>query len=249
MSIFNFIDPDQLDNLDEDPRVAFMELANIVTRKLHEQTIKLDDNQEGEWWQIEELRYSCMNILLASAKRLEIEPFASMEVPRYDSNRSSNWQAFRFDLDHYVTQIVLDNSTRNRSSSVAILPKTKEQIRAYVQGLRNCIEKGNLDERKREALLAKLDALEKELEKRRTSMIAIATIAYHIFAVPGTMWASADIANKLMTNVLTNVAEAKAEEDATKKIAPPESVKALSAPRKPNPSPFDTADLDDDIPF
>jgi len=257
MSIFSFVDQDELDNLDEDPRIAFMELANIVVRKLHEKTIHLDDNEQREWREIEELRFSCMNVLLAAAKRLEVEPFASMDVPPYDENRSSNWQTFKFDLEHYITQIVLDNSTRNRSGSVGLLPKTKDQIRSYIKGLRGCIEKGNMDEKKREALLSKLDALEQELEKRRVSMMTIAKIAYHLWAVPGSMYSSYDIANKLITNVMQTVAEAKAEEDAKKQIAAPAPVKALSAPRKSEPpqewggskSTEWGSGLDDDIPF
>lgn len=250
MSIFTFLDQDELDNLDEDPRIGFMELANIAVRKLHDKTSHLDEDEQSDWRRIEELRFSCMNVLLAAAKRMEVEPFASMDVPTYDANRSSDWQQFKFDLDHYITQIVLDNSSRNRSGSVAILPKTKEQIRNYVRSLRECIENGHLEDKKREALLKKLDALEDELEKRRVSMIAIAKIAYHIWAVPGSMWASADIANKLMTNVMHTVAVAKEEENATKQLVAPEPVKALSAPRakRHKDSPWSN-DLDDDIPF
>lgn len=256
MSIFSFVDQDDLDNLDEDPRIAFMELANIAVRKLHEKTIDLNDNEQREWREMEELRFSCMNVLLAAAKRLEVEPFASMDVPPYDENRSSNWQAFKFDLDHYITQIVLDNSTRNRSGSVAILPKTKEQIRSYIHGLRECIENGNLDDDKRESLLKKLDALEKELEKRRVSMIAVANAAFYLWAIPGSAWSSYEVANKLITNVMRTVGEAKEHEDSARQIAAPEPVKALSAPRKPEtPQEWSRSgngwgsDIDEDIPF
>lgn len=250
MSFFNFIDPDALDELDSDNRVAFMELANQATRKLYEQTKDLDDDDQREWREIEDLRFSCRNVLLAMARRLEVEPFASMDVPVYDSNQSSNWKAFQFDLDHYITQIALDNSTRNRANSVAVLPKSKEHIRSYIHGLRECIEKGNMDEKKRTALLQKLDALEQELEKRRLSMMAVAKIAYHLWAVPGAMYSSYDIASKLISNMMQTVAEAKADEDATKQISAPEPLKALSAPRaqKPIQPPWDN-DLDDEVPF
>lgn len=250
MSFFNFIDPEALDGVSSDNRIAFMELANIATRKLHEQTKDLDDDNQYQWREIEDLRFSCRNVLLALAKRYEVEPFASMDVPAYDPNGSSNWKAFQFDLDHYITQIAVDNSIRNKADSVVILPKSKEQIRSYIHGLRECIEKGNMDAGKREALLKKLDALEQELEKRRLSMMAVAKIAYHLWAVPGAMYSSYDIANKLISNMMQTVAEAKAEEDATKQLAAPEPIRALSAPRmeKPKQSSWDS-DLDDEVPF
>ena len=85
MSILNFVNQDQLDNLDEEPRTAFMELVNHAQRSLDEQVRRLDPDEERDWRQIEDLRYSFMNIVIAAAKRYEIEPFVSMEVPQYSN--------------------------------------------------------------------------------------------------------------------------------------------------------------------
>ena len=104
---------------------------------------------------------------------------------------------------------------------------------------------------KREALLKRLDALESELEKRRVSMMTIARIAYHIWAIPGSAWASYEVANKLLNNVMQTVAEAKELEDQQRKLPHREPMKALSPPRveqQPEKSGF-ANDLDDDIPF
>ncbi|WP_222428355.1 hypothetical protein [Sphingomonas suaedae] len=109
-----------------------------------------------------------------------------------------------------------------------------------------------MTEAKREALLSKLDAFEKELEKRRLNMLAVARLTYLILAVPGTVWASVDITHKLTTSIMQTVAEAKAAEEETKQLPAPAPPKALSAPRK-GPTPAASCgfsdDLGDDVPF
>lgn len=252
MSILNFVDQDQLDELNEDPKIAFMELVNLAQRSLHDQTKTLDEEERSDWQKIEDLRLSFMNVVLSSAKRFEVEPFVSMEVPHRKQFDMRDYDQFKFDLDHYVTQLVLDNSLRSKTDTVAILPKTKDTIRGYINGLRECIEKGNMDGKKREALLQRLDALEAELEKRRVSMMTIARIAYHLWAVPGSMWASYDVTNKLLSSMMHNVAEAKEEENAQKQLPASEPPKALSPPRQPRPKMFGEtsfADNSDEVPF
>ncbi|MPT47888.1 MAG: hypothetical protein E2598_05610 [Sphingobium sp.] len=248
MSILNFLSQDELDDLDEDPRLAFMQLVNIAQRSLADKVKNYDSDIESEWREIEDLRYSFMNVVLAAAKRFEIEPFLSMEVPKQSRFGNSDHLQFKADLDHYVTQLILDNSLRSKRDTVEVLPKTKEQIRAYISGLRQCVETGNMSEEKRAALLKKLDALEAELEKRRLNMMTVARFAYFVLSVPGTMWASVDITQKLTANIMQTVAEAKVEEDQAKKLPSNTIPKALSAPRA-NPRSLFDQEFDDEVPF
>jgi hypothetical protein len=251
MSILEFVNQDDLDDLDEDPRMAFMQLVNIAQRSLSAKVGALDPENQYEWQKIEEYRYSFMNVIVSAAKRFEVEPFLSMEVPHYSNFRDADHRQFKSDLDHYVTHLILDNSLRSKKDSVEVLPKTKDQLRTYLSGLKQCVENGHMTDAKREALLKKLDAFEAELEKRRLNMLAVARLAYLVLSVPGTVWASVDITHKLTTNIMQTVAEAKAAEDETKQlpaVAPP---KALSAPRKARavPPPAFDDDLNDDVPF
>lgn len=252
MSILNFVNQDQLDELDEDPRLAFMQLVNHAQRSLHEQTKDLNEEEQSEWRMIEDLRLSFMNVVLAAAKQFEIEPFYSMEVPRHSNFDMRQYTQFKFDLDHYVTQLVLNNSLRSRSATVEILPKSKEAIRTYIHNLRECIERANMDSKKRTALLKRLDALEEELEKRRISMTTVALAAFAIWAIPGDAWDSYEIVSKLISNVMRSVGEAKELEDSQRQLPQGQVPKALSPPRKVEAATASTgfaSDLDDDIPF
>jgi len=253
MSIFNFIEQSDLDELDEDSRTAFMQLANMALRSLRDQVDNLDLNDQQDWNEDQNLRFSCMNVLLAAAKKLDVEPFSLWDKPARADFGETEWRDFQSDIEAFITQVVLDNSAINRSNSVSMLPRTKDEIRGYINGLRECIEKANMDRSKREALLKKLDALQQELEKRRISMIAVAKIVYHLWAVPGSMWASYDIANKLLSNVMHSIAEAKADENELKRLAAPEPTKAIAPPQtssaRPSSRSAKSMQTDGELPF
>lgn len=260
MAILDFITQDQLDDLDDDPRVAFMGLVQHAQRNLAEQLGRLDPQNEAEYEARDELRHRFMNVVIASAKRYEIEPFISMQVPRYtDFRRNFDFREFQADLDHYVTQLVLDNSMRSRRDSIAILQKSKDSIRSYVVALRQCIEQANMTEPKREALLKRLDQFETELEKRRVNVLAVAHVALELFAVPGAAWASVEVANKLISNIMQTVAEARIAEQESRQLSAVATPKALLPPRDEKSSsgfgrqaPLERSRsnaIDDDIPF
>jgi hypothetical protein len=119
MTILNSVSQDELDDLDDDPRIAFMTLVNHAQRRLAEQIKGLDP--QDEWEQRVELRHSFMNVVIAAAKRFEIEPFVSMEITRLsDFKQNVDYRQFKADLDHYITQLVIDNSIRAKQDSVAI---------------------------------------------------------------------------------------------------------------------------------
>ena len=252
MTILNFVTQDELDNLDEDPRMAFLALVNHAQRSLSQQTAKFDPENEYQWRQKGEIEQRFMNVIVAAGKRFEIEPFTSMEIPRHNSYRDSDYKQFESDLDHFVTQLILDNSMRSKKMSVDILPASKDKLRSYVHGLRTCVENSNINDKKRKNLLSKLDEFEKELEKRRMSFLAVTLLSFEVLAIPGGTWASAEVVYKLVTHITQTVAEAKQLEDQTRRIEPTPAPKALSPPRltdKPRSQSQAAADLDDEIPF
>lgn len=71
MTILNFVSQDELDDLDDDPRIAFMTLVNHAQRSLAEQTKRLDPQDE---WEREELRHSFINVVIAAAVRFDGNP-------------------------------------------------------------------------------------------------------------------------------------------------------------------------------
>jgi hypothetical protein len=217
-----------------------MELVNHAQRRLSEKLGQLDPQEQ--WNEVEDLRHSFMNVVIAAAKRFEIEPFLSMDVPRLDGYKNDDHRQFKADLDHYITQLMLDNSMQSKRDSVGLLSNSKDRIRKYILALRECIEKSNMTDAKKDALLNKLEQFEKELEKRRISILAVSRLTLELLALPGGVWGSVDVAHKLITNVMQTVAEAQAVEQETRQLPSSNNPKALSPPRAEK-------ELDDSIPF
>ena len=253
MYLFEFITQEEVDDLpDDDPQAAFTTFVRHAQRRLRERIRELEQDSEG-WREINESRLSFMNVVIAAAKRFEVEPFASMEIPRVGSTEIQAHDQFRADLDHYLTQILLDSGTRARRDSVTVSAELKSKIRSYVHHLRKTIDDADdLDAAKKEILLQRLAEFEAELEKKRLNLLAVSLLAITIASAPGGVWSSAEIANKLLGSIMRSVGEAKIADDATRRLPARETPLAITAPRRAEPTPERKSarpEIDDDIPF
>lgn len=252
MDAHDFITTDELDDLPDDPRSALIEIVRTAQRRLGNRVGGLDGNDEYQWQEKQDAYLGFMTVVIASAQRLEVEPFASMTVPNLNEFGYGDFRQFRFDLNHYMAQMMLDASIRGRRDSVAIPEKTMDDIKAYLNGLRQCIAAASISDAKRQALIDRLEEFEKELAKRRLSLMAVTLLSVQLLAIPGSLWASYDIAAKLVTNIMASVAEAKAAEDESRRLAPVEPQKQLMAPNRTEPVAKGyrrSLDDDDEIPF
>lgn len=259
MQIFDFITQDELDNLPEDDRFAFAAFAQHAYRKLSNRLESLNGPDENVYALIQESKRGYMNVILAAARRYQISPLDKYEIPKAQNFSEDDYNQFKFDLDFYMTQILLDNSIRDRSNAISIDDNLKDKIRKYVLELRNCIDTSNLSQSEKQSLQDKLSVFEDALNKRRVSILAASMMVLAILGVPGSVWASVDIVSKLSTNVLQAVAQAKAVSDAARLAPPSEAPKALAPPRqetgssKKESSAFGRqssgSTLSDDIPF
>lgn len=256
MLIFDFITPDEVDALpDDDPQLAFVTFVRTAQTRLGERVRSLNGNDESEWREIQEARYGFQNVVVAAAKKYGIEPFASLAVPRLKKFDEDTHRQFRSDLDHYLTQLLLDNSSRAKRDSVLMSTELKSKIQSYVYHLRQVIENApDLNSNKKNILLKRLVEFEAELEKPRLSLMAVGLIAIALVSAPGGVWQTYDVAAKLVTGILREVGDAKNADDATRRLPSAAAPMAITGPRPPQPdkeSPFDgkRGDLDDEIPF
>jgi hypothetical protein len=254
MNILDFITQEELDDAPEDSSLAFTQLVSNAQSRLSAHISTLDENH----YEIEEAQYRFMNIVIALAKAHKIEPFSNLEVPRYEKFDYSLHRQFNADLDHYMTQLLVDNSIRGKRDSVLIQPDVKDKIRVYIHELKLAIDNADLTEVKRANLHKKLLEFEVELEKRRLNLMAVTRFAFAILAAPGTIWGSYEVVKKLTANVMQVVGEAKAVDDENRQLPFVQAPVALLPPRKFDiEQQFDEAKtqrafpaaLDDEIPF
>jgi len=257
MNIFNVFTPEQLEALPEEPREAFVAFVMKAEEVLESRTKNsAQDNDEEAWRYINDERHSFMNIVVAAAKRYGVAEFGDKEIPSPNNFGYSDYSEFRSDLDHYLTQIYIDNSIRAKRDAVPLLPKAKERLRSYVLELRNCIDKADMSEVKRDALHKRLTAFEAELEKSRLSLLAVTRVTLEVMALGSGAWQATEITYKLISNVMHEVAMAKAADDETRQLPHTSEPAMLSPPRPPQVSrerrrapAFEPGAMDDDIPF
>jgi hypothetical protein len=177
-----------------------------------------------------------------------------LSVPRLEKFDTQVHRQFKADLDHYLTQLLLDNSSRAKRDSVLVSPELKTTIRTYLHHLREAIDNAtDLSEARRNILLRKLAEFEAELEKKRLSLLAITILTITLLSAPGGLGTTADIATKLITNILRAVGEAKLADDEARRLPSSATPMAITGPRKNDielvRKPPGRGEMDDDIPF
>lgn len=191
-------------------------------------------------------------MIVAAAQRYNIDKIAENGVPAINDFHDYIYRQFMADLDFYVTQLRLDDTSRRRRESVHLSAKAKDRIRTHITALRECIERSDLDDSKRTALLRRIEEFESELDKNRLNIFAVTLLVMNVLAIPGGLASSYDVSVKLVTNVLQEVAKEKASEDELRQLSPTAAPALLEAPHRSDSIPAPThrnSDLDDEIPF
>jgi hypothetical protein len=179
-----------------------------------------------------------------------------LDVPSFDEFKTFGFRDFRAKLDFYLARSIMRRASPATKNSVAIPPGAKEKIRDYVRAMRECIEKSEIDKARREKLLDRLDEFERELEKRRLTMITIAKIALAIAAAPGGLDSTDQMIERLRSNILREVETAKTKEEEARRYLNEAQPPLQLAPPKParEIKPFGKSSarrqaIDDAIPF
>ena len=256
MNIHDFMAWDDWEDLPEDKGEAFAIVVRRSSKKLEKKVAELRDQatDENDWTLIHDAQYDFMTSMIGVAKSWDVPMFADYEMPEA-YNFDSQWnRRFHADLNHFLAQMAAGQVTRRRELSVRLDDKTKSNIRGYVHGLKEAIDASNLSEARKSALLRKLNDFERDLDGQRVNLIAISLIAIELLGHPGAVWQSAELAQRLVSNVLTSLGEGKAvEDDARAAALPPPPLTITSSPRYATTpaakGPTDSYDLNDDIPF
>jgi hypothetical protein len=258
VSVFEIFPPEFVDELPLlEPETAF---AMIVRRGFEHVARNMPGNRDDEdsWEAYRDAQHTAMNAIIASAKRLEIEPFASMEVPQRSDFDARNYINFKADLDHHITQTLIDSGIRQRRDSVAVPPKVKDRLKSHLHAMKTQIDQADMPEAKRAALHKKLKDFEVALERDKLPIFAVARIILEVLSLTANVLTLSDSPTfaRLTSNIMQEVARAKADDDATRQLPPAEPPRIALPPRaapkiEPKRSPMERrgSDLDDDIPF
>jgi hypothetical protein len=239
MDINDLFTPQELEELSDDPRVAFAEIVRKATAVLRERTQGLFGGREDaeSWRYALEERYGFVNLIVAAGKTLKIEPFVSRQVADVTSFEDSDYREFRSELDHYMTQMALDNARRGKREGITLPPDAKARIRKHISALKLLIDASEIGEKKKMSMRSKLDQFEKELDKQRLPLGAVGVIALSLFALPPDLADNAQMAIQAISGIFGEVQSAKSAEDEQRQLPLIEEPLLLSPPRIPE-APF-----------
>jgi hypothetical protein len=251
MEFFDFIKPEELDELPEDSQTAFIAFVRLAGPRLKDRLKSLGSRDENNWEDIDDARYGFQNVVLGAARKYGIEPFASLQMPTIEDHGDKDYRQFRHDLTHYITQIMLATADKDRLNSVPLRDDVRQSIRTYIFHLREAISRTDLSDAKKDGLYGKLDELERELDRRRVRVAVIAGIVMAILSAPGDLAGSYDAVVKVTNSIMREIGKAKAADTEQRHISFDEPA-ALLPPRKPKldpPTSFQRDEMDDEIPF
>jgi len=247
MQIYAFVTREELDDLPEEPRAAFLDFVTLATRRLHEQRSQLNleiEVDHDEWVAI------CHNfavIVVGVATEYEVYDVAGLHVPPASNFSELSFRQFMSELNRVTAQLAIWRASETRRDAVRLDDKERDRIRSHVSALREQVHESRLADKKKRELLSKLDEIEAALARRRVSMTAVALVLMAVLAVPGDLFSSANVVNQLVVKVLATLGEAKVADDERRELLRPAPVQAIAPPARKS---QDEHDVDpDDIPF
>jgi hypothetical protein len=188
--------------------------------------------------------------VLGAAEELElVEAAFSKDVPAIQDVDFDTYQNFSKRVKHYRTRLEIRHGRRVQGYSVSFDAPTKAKLHHLLKPVREIFDKLEIEERKREALFAKLNALESEIDRSRTRFDAFAALTIESAEVVGEAIHKSKLLEALNT-VARIFGAAKKEEETRQLPAPtkPKQIEHQDSKFRP-PKIGNRGDMDDEIPF
>ena len=161
----------------------------------------------------------------------------------FSSVSEETFRNFISDVDRYVTRARIAQGRRNRGYSVAFDSIAKKKIGHYLSQIRDIIDAADLDDRKKEALYARITALQTEIDRSRTRFEAFGA---YVIEAAGILGEAGKRIEPLTDAIAKVFGIAKSHEDAIQSLPKPPDLKKLNPPDQ---EPQEAPPIDDDIPF
>lgn len=206
----SLISEDVWSDAPEDPEEAFLFIAIAANRRL--QSMRDDEGARGPF-DYNAWRRQYIWELSAVADSLGIDGLPSPATATANSGTMADFDAY---LARAITKIRVLHRADLRADSVALALQTKEDIRSHLEELRGKINNSNLSEKLRSALHKKVDAVEAEIDRSRSSLKPFWILAGAVAAAaPVTVGTLADLPDAVQTvnKVVEAVHSEKAAED------------------------------------
>jgi hypothetical protein len=200
---------------------------------------------------IDEIRLLYMSAIISAATHLKISPISEMRIPKRSDMKEYDFQDFRATLQFYLVQLMLKGSERRSRASIVLKGDTKTRLRTLTGVLRTEIRNLDLKPNRIEKLVRHIEEFEHEIENPRLTLASVAGLALTIAAGISAVGGTANVVKSLVHQVeeLVGLAKEAQEEEVAERLVTTEQILQLEAPRRAEPPPPASNDLDDEIPF
>jgi hypothetical protein len=242
------ITDDELAELPDDPRLAFVEFEKIMRARLYEAEQEQSNYQYGD---TEPYRLEYINKVLAAAKEFCIEELSDWKTPSADGRIHDIYKQLASDVDHITTQIRIRSITRRRKYSVSLDTSARTKIHHYIQQIRGVISSvDDLPIKKRDSLYDKLNTFAAEVDRARTPLETATAVWVDLCDAIGQGFTKLEPARRWIDSIGTLLGRVKAlEDDARLSLPRPVERPRLEAPRQKISPPAKPRDFDEEIPF
>ena len=240
----------EMDELPDDPAIAFVQLERICRVRLHEYTSKQERYDEGS-----DLRLEYMTIIASAAESYGVADFREPE----EGWDSRSFQTVYQRAISIATKLAIESKRARALSSVALPIAAKERLRRHLEELRDALDKVSFDDKRKKVLRQKLDGFEKEIDREKSNinimLVSVALIAAALKQGTDTVTGIEDALIKIpetvnAVNVLLGREKLKELEAVPDLLPlPPSVTKALPAPQSKLSTGNFSDNVDDDVSF
>ena len=243
MADSDFGSPDPYRDLPEDSELAFLQLEEHFRRDCER---RLEIAGQNERHDVIYVDY--MADVLGAITALDLQAEFHSKVPKIDEIDFNSYLNFNKDVRNYRTILKIKHTRRAQGFSVQFDETAKLKIRHHLTQLREFFGRLEVDEDKRENLIARLEELEHEVNMGRTHFDKYAALSIETAGIVG------DVVEKSkILEILDAVGRVfwGAKTEKPKQLPAPGKPKQIEAPKpeKLTSGKCSKGDMDDEVPF
>jgi hypothetical protein len=232
------ITDEELADLPDDPEHAFVLYERRIRERLHKD-LEISENQ----YAVESCQITYMSHVLAAVKALDLGILGNWTVPSTSDDVNTYYRNFVTEVDGFTVQFRFRHARRVKQFSVAFDAAAKAKLRHHLEQMREVVDRLDVPDRKREALINRITALNDEIDRDRTRFEAFAALVVETSdqMEPLRKWIEP------IAGIFRKSKEIEQEREPPRLPSPP---KRIGGPKQPQaPQRKKQVDLDDDVPF
>ena len=230
-------DMDIYDELPVEPEAAFLILERHYREKYE---LGIRGYSDDSNFSVQQMEYIAQ--VLGAIAELDLESEFRSAVPSIEDVNTQTYLNFSKDVKNYCTRLSIRVSRRIQGFSVVFDSAAKQKAHHFIGQLRELFNAVEVDEPKREALFARLVALENEIDRDRTRLEKYGELVIETAAVFGKAAEKLKPIQDILDSLSRLIYGSRAED--VKKLAPPKETKRIESRIPPK-----TRYLDDEVPF